>query len=171
MNVQEIINISKERKRHTKAIVARIMEMIHKRIKHYALMKYESCIYTISPILNDAPIFEFETVIKDVYKKLDSEGFICTAYPSGQLDISWNEKLVEQKIKTDHYLLTTEEKKLRSITKKSKQVEERFSMLANPEKTNSIIEKSASEQLDEQIEKILGERNKLQKKYSKLLKK
>ena len=109
----------------------------------------------------------FQTV-KEIFKILDSEGYIVSAYSNGQIDISWNEKLVEQKVKTDAYIVANEQRKMRNITKKSKKIDERFSFLANPKKT-SRPEKTHEEELDEQVEKILKEKENLQKKFSKLL--
>ena len=113
------------------------------------------------------PLFDLENIIKDIFKLLDSEGFIVSAYSNGQIDICWDEKLVEQKVKTDAYVLSAQEKKLRIVTKKSKQVDARFSFLANPKKTTPGP-KTIEEQLDDQVEKILKEKETLQKKFSKL---
>ena len=104
MNVQEVLNIAKERKLKNKELVKKILVNIHKKIKYYATLKNESCIYIVPPIVNDFPVYDFENTIKDIFKILDSEGYIVTAYPNGQLDIIWNEKLVEQKIKTDAFI-------------------------------------------------------------------
>jgi len=55
-----------------------------------------------------------------------------------------------------------------NITKKNKNIDKRFEFLANPKKTEKP-EKSIDQQLDERIEKILREKEKTQKRYSKLL--
>jgi hypothetical protein len=55
-----------------------------------------------------------------------------------------------------------------NITKKNKNIDKRFEFLANPKKTEKP-EKTVDQQLDEQIEKILREKEKTQKRYSKLL--
>ena len=138
MNVQEVLNIAKERKTRTKDSIKKIVENVHKKIKYYATMKKEGCVYTIPPIVNDTPLYDLEIIIKDVFKILDSEGYIVSAYSDGRLDISWNEKLVEQKVKTDAYVLSQEEKKLKNITKKVKKVDERFAFLANPKKKKKL---------------------------------
>ena len=168
MNVQEILNISKERKNKGKVIIKKIIENIHKKIKYYAILKKESCTYIIPPIVDDTPLYDLESAIGDIFKVLDSEGYIVTAYANGQLDICWNEKLVEQKVKTDAYILTSEEKKLKNITKKIKNIDDRFSFLANPKKVNGP-EKTLDQQIDSQLEKILSDKNKQQKKYKNLL--
>lgn len=168
MNVQEVLNIAKERKNKNKDIIKKVTDNIHKKIKYYANLKRDSCSYTIPPIVEDRPLYDFDNVIKEVFKVLDQEGFIVSAYCNGQIDICWNEKLVEEKIKKDKYLLLLEEKKLQRMSIKSKQIEERYSFLANPKKTG-VREKSLEEKLDEQVEKILHEKDKLQKKYSRLI--
>ena len=76
--------------------------------------------------------------------------------------------MVKQKVKTDAFVLSEQERKLRNITKKNKNIDKRFEFLANPKKTEKI-EKSVDQELDEQVEKILKEREKTQKKFSKLL--
>ena len=167
MNVQEVLNIAKERKTRNKDAVKKIIENIHKKIRYYAGLKKETCSYMIPPLVNDTPLYNLADIINDVFKFLDSEGYIVTAYANGQVDISWNEVLVEQKVNTDAFLLNQEEKKLRNLTRKSKKIDERFSFLANPKKI--IKEKSLDEKLDQQVEKILYEKNKLQNKYKSLI--
>jgi hypothetical protein len=169
MNVQEVLNIAKERKSKNKESVKKVLENIHKKIRYYAQLKHESCVYIVPPILEDTPLYDLENIIHDIFKILDSEGFICSAYSDGRIEISWNEQLVEQKVKTDAYILSQQEHKLRNITKKNKNIDKRFEFLANPKKTEKT-EKTAEEQLDEQVAKILREKEKNQKKYVKLLK-
>ena len=167
MNVQEVLNIAKERKNKNKDSIQKIMINIHKKIKYYATLKMESCSYTIPYLVDEILIYDLQSVVKDVFKILDTEGYIVTAYSNGQIDICWNEKLVEQKVKTDSYILSAEEKKLKNITRKNKMIDERFSFLANPKKT-TLTEKSLDEKLDDQIEKILKDKDKNQKKLSKI---
>jgi len=167
MNVQEVLQIAKERKTRTKESIKKIIENIHKKIKYYAQMKKESCVYIIPPIINDTPLYDLEIIIKDIFKILDNEGYIVTAYIDGRLDICWNEKLVEQKVKTDAYVLSQEEKKLKNITKKVKNVDERFAFLANPKKTTK--EPTVDEQIDLQVQKILKEKEKQQKKFKSIV--
>jgi hypothetical protein len=167
MNVQEILQIGKERKQRTKDAVKKIVENIHKKIKYYAEMKKESCLYLVPPIINDLPVYEYELVVKDIFKILDQEGYIVTAYSDGRVNICWNERLVEQKVKTDAYILSQQERKLKNITKKSKNVDERFAFLANPKKV--VKELSIDEQIDAQVEKILKEKDKKQKQMKKIV--
>ena len=167
MNVQEVLQIAKERKTRTKESIKKIVENIHKKIKYYAQMKKESCVYIIPPIVNDTPLYDLEIIIKDIFKILDSDGYRVTAYIDGRLDICWNEKLVEQKVKTDAYVLSQEEKKLKNITKKVKNVDERFAFLANPKKTTK--EPTVDEQIDLQVQKILKEKEKQQKKFKSIV--
>ena len=169
MNVQEVLNIAKDRKNKNKELVKKILVNVHKKIKYYATLKKESCIYIVPPLVNDFPVYDFENTIKELFKILDSEGYIVTAFPSGELQINWNEKLVEQKVKTDAYILEKEHNRLKNITKKIKNVDERFSFLANPKKMKSEKDRTIEEQLDSQVEKILKEKESLQKKYSKML--
>lgn len=168
MNVQEVLNIAKERKLRNKSIVKKIVENIHKKIKYYATLKKESCQYNIPPLVDDMPLYDLENIIKDIFKILDTEGYIVTAYSNGQLDICWNESLVEQKVKSDSYLINEQERKLKNITKKVKKIDERFSFLANPVKMKKI-ESTPDEKLDIQLNKVLSDRDKLQNKYSKML--
>ena len=167
MNVQEVLQIAKERKIRTKESIKKIIENIHKKIKYYATMKKESCVYIIPPIVNDIPLYDLEIIIKDIFKILDSEGYIVSAYIDGRLDICWNEKLVEQKVKTDAFMLSQEEQKLKNITKKVKNVDERFAFLANPKKTTK--EPTIDEQIDLQVQKILKEKEKQQKKFKSIV--
>ena len=167
MNVQEVLQIAKERKTRTKESIKKIVENIHKKIKYYAQMKKESCVYIIPPIINDTPLYDLEIIIKDIFKILDSEGYIVSAYIDGRLDICWNEKLVEQKVKTDAFMLSQEENKLKNITKKVKNVDERFAFLANPKKITKEL--TVDEQIDEQIQKILQEKDKKQKKFKSII--
>ena len=109
-------------------------------------------------------------IIKEIFKTLDAEGYIVTAYPNGQIDINWNEKLVEQKVKTDSFVLSHEERKLKNITRKVKQVDARYNFLANPQKMASEKELSIDDQLNIQVQKILREKESLQNKFKKLLK-
>jgi hypothetical protein len=148
MNVQEILNINKDRKNRNKAVIEKIIKNIHTKIKYYATLKKESCFYIIPPIIEDTPLYDLENIIKEVYKVLDSEDYIVSAYPSGRFDIYWNEKLVEQKILG---------KKPIKLKKNSS-----FDFLANPKKTV----RSFDQEVDDQVKKILKEQN----KYKGLLK-
>jgi hypothetical protein len=168
MNVQEVINLSRERKSRTKEVVKKIVENVHKKIKYYAGLKKENCVYLVPPIINDYPVYDYELVIKDVFKILDQEGYIVSAYTDGRLDICWNERLVEQKVKTDAFIVSQEERKLKNITRKAKKVDERFAFLANPKKTTGK-ELSIDEQLDLQVEKILKEKDKQQKQAKRII--
>ena len=168
MNVQEVLQIAKERKSRTREVIKRIAENIHKKIKYYANLKRESCVYIIPPIVNDMPVYDYEQVIKDIFKILDQEGFIVSAYNDGRLDICWIEKLVEQKVKTDAYVVSQEERKLKNVTRKAKKVDERFAFLANPLKTGKK-ELTVDEQLDAQVDKILKEKAKQQKKMKQIV--
>ena len=167
MNVQEVLNISKERKLKTKEATKKIVESVHKKILYYANLKKESCTYLIPPVVNDIPLFDIDTVVKDVFKILDSEGYIVSAFSNGRLDVCWNEKLVEQKVKADAYIISEQERKLKNITKKAQKVDERFSFLANPKKVNK--EKTVDELLDDQVSKILKEKERTQKKFKNIV--
>ena len=167
MNVQEVLQIGKERKLRTKEAIKKLVENIHKKIKYYAGLKKDSCVYIVPPIINDLPVYDFEIVVKDIFKILDQEGFIVLAYSNGQIDINWNEKLVEQKVKTDAYVLSQEERKLKNITKKIKKVDDRFSFIAHPKKISKEL--TIEDKLDEQVEKILKEKEKKQKQYKNIV--
>jgi len=167
MNVQEVINIAKQRESRNKIITKKIIENIHKKIKYYATMHKESCTYIVPPIIDDTLISDLSLTVKEIFKTLDSEGYIVNAYSSGQIDICWNEKLVEHKVKTDKYLLNQHEHKLKNISKINKQIDSRYGFLANPKKINKEL--SIEQKLDHQVEKILAEKDKNQKKFSLLL--
>jgi hypothetical protein len=167
MNVQEVLKIGKERKVRTKEAVKKIIENVHKKIKYYAQLKKESCTYIVPPIVNDTPLYELEQVIKDIFKVLDQEGYIVMAYSDGRIDICWNEKLVEQKVKSDSYVLSQEERRLKNVTNKAKKVDQRFAFLANPKKTNTEL--TIEQKLDQQVEKILKERDHTQKKFKNIV--
>ena len=167
MNVQEVLNISKERTKKAKDAIKKIIENIHKKILYHAKLKHEECVYIIPPLINDTPIFDRNYAIKEIFKVLDSEGYIVTAYNTGQLNISWNERLVEQKVKTDSFILSHEERKLKNITRKSKQVDERFKFLANPQKTSGEL--TVDEKLDLEVEKILREKEKKQSQMKQIV--
>jgi len=169
MNVQEVLKIGKERKVRTKEAVKKLIENVHKKIKYYAELKRESCTYNVPPIVNDTPLYDFELVIKDIFRVLDQEGYIVMAYSDGRIDISWNEKLVEEKVKADAYIISQQERKLRNVTNKAKKVDERFAFLANPQKTKSTIDLSIEDKLDEQVEKILKEKEQVQKKFKNIV--
>jgi hypothetical protein len=165
MNVQEIIGITNERKNKLKAVTEKIIDNIHKKIKYYAKLKRETCSYIIPPIIDDFPIYDRETLAKDIYKVLDEEGFIVCAFANGQIDICWNEKLVQKKVSNDRYILKQEENRLNKFNKQTKIINDRFTFLANPNKV--IKEVSLEEKLDQQVEKILKEKQKKQMEFSK----
>ena len=170
MNVQEVIKFSRERDSRLKRIVNLIIEKINKKILYYAkTLRKESCSYQIPPIIDDIPVYNLEKIIEQVFKKLDNQGFIVQGYQNGQIDICWNETLVKQKVKTDAYYLSESEKKLKNITKKSQKIDQRFSFLANENKVKDTKDLPIEEQVNKEIEKVLREKEKLQKRYKKLL--
>ena len=163
MNVQEIISITNERKNKLKNVILKIIENIHKKIKYYAKNKKESCTYIIPILIDDTPIYDRKNLTKEIYKILNEEGYIISAFENGQIDISWNEKLVQKKLETDRYILSNEEKRLNKYNKQNKVLTDRFNFLANPNKVTTTLE----EKLDQQVEKILKEKEKQQQKLSK----
>ena len=62
-------------------------------------------------------------------------------------------------------MLSEEERKLKNITRKAKKVDERFAFLANPKK----VTKSVEQQIDEQLENILKEKEHKQKKFKQII--
>jgi len=165
MNVQEVINITKQRKTRLKDITLKIVENIHKKIKYYALHKHETCSYIIPAIMDDTPIYDRTTLTKDLFKILDQEGYIVTAFENGQLNICWNEKLVQKKVNCDRYILTQEEKRLNKYNKNSKIINDRFSFLSNPAKT--VKEPTLEEKVDREVEKYLKQKDKQQNLLAK----
>ena len=165
MDVSEIISLKKNIRDKHKINTESLLDKIHQRIKHYALLKKDSCTYKIPVIIDYKPVSNLEHVTLDIFKKLDSEGYIVNAYSDGTLEICWDERLVSQKAKNDSFVLSVEEKQLRNITKRNKKVDKRFDFIANPKKT--VL--SVDDQLDLQLEKILKEKKTEQNKYKKLL--
>jgi len=163
MNVQEVINISTQRNNKTKDILKKVMENIHKKILFYAKKNLDSCSYVLPVVIDDYIIYDRVQMTKDIYKVLNGEGYIVSAYLNGKIDISWNEKLVQQKLNVDKYLLTQEEQRLNKYNHKNKVITERFNFLANPNKVNVTLE----DNLDQKVEEILRSKEKEQKKYSK----
>ena len=72
MNVQEVLNIAKARKLKNKELVKKILVNVHKKIKYYATLKKESCVYTVPPIVDEFPVYDFENTITDIFKILTS---------------------------------------------------------------------------------------------------
>jgi hypothetical protein len=170
MNVQDVLKFSKERDTRLKRIVKAIIEKINKKILYYAkTLKKESCSYQIPPIIEDMPVYNLEKVIQEVFKKMDYQGFVVQCFSNGQIDINWNENLVKQKVKTDAYYLDQSEKKLKNVTRKAQKIDSQFSFLANPVKAKKLEDRSIEEQVDAQIQKILKEKEDLQKRYKKML--
>lgn len=157
MNVQEVIQLKNKRKVKNKDAIEKIMSNIHKRIRHYAQLKRESCEYTIPAIIDAMPLFNITEITKEVFKNLDKEGFIVNAYSDGTLNVCWNEDLVKQKVDNDAYVLSQEEKILKNITHRKKNVDKRFDFLANHKKMKEL---SLEDQLDSQLQKILKEKKK-----------
>ena len=71
----------------------------------------------------------------------------------------------QKKLNSDRYILKQEEKRLDKYNSKTKVLNDRFTFLANPNKT--IKEPSLEEKLDQQVEKILKEKQKKQTELSK----
>ena len=115
--------------------------------------------------MDDTPIYDRISLARDIFKVLDSEGYIVCAYENGQIDISWNEKLVERKLNNDNYLLKQQERRLNRYDKTAKILNDRFSFLSNPNKI--CQEPTLEEKVDQQVEKILKERDRRQREFSK----
>ena len=165
MNVQEVINISKQRKNRLKEVTEKIIDNIHKKIKYYAKNRLESCTYLIPPLIDDTPIYNRTGLARDIYKRLNEEGYIVSAYETGQIDIFWNEKLVQQKLDNDRYILTQQERRLNKYNKTAKVLNERFSFLSNPQKVRQ--EPTLEEKIDQHLEKILKDKDRHQKEFAK----
>jgi len=167
MNVQEVINMSRERRVRLRDVIEKILSNIHKKIKYYARHKHETCTYIIPPLIDDFIIYDRKTVTQDIFKRLDNEGYIVTAYDNGQFDICWNEKLVEKKLNNDKFILSQEEKRLNRYNKDAKTVYDRFAFLSNPTKT--LTEPTLEEKIDREVEKILKEKDRQQQRLAKSL--
>jgi hypothetical protein len=165
MNVQEVINITKQRRNRLKEIEAKILENIHKKIKYYAKHKHESCSYIIPPLIDDTPIYDRIALTRDLFKILDEEGYIVTAFENGLLNICWNEKLVQKKLNNDRYILTQEEKRLNKFNKNAQVINDRFAFLSNPAKV--LKEPTLEEKIDREVDKILKEKDREQQRLAK----
>ena len=71
MNVQEVLNIAKARKLKNKELVKKILVNVHKKIKYYATLKKESCVYTVPPIVDEFPVYDFENDDDAFYDLID----------------------------------------------------------------------------------------------------
>jgi len=165
MNVQEIISITNEKKNKLKCAIKKVIENIHKKILYYAKHKKEACTYFVPAIVDDFPIYDRITATTEIYKVLNEEGYIVTAFANGQIDICWNEKLVTKKLSNDRYLLHQEESRLNKFNKTTKIINERFNFLANPNKV--IHEETLEEKLDNQVEQLLKRKEKEQKQIAR----
>jgi hypothetical protein len=165
MNVREVLNKSKEKSEKTKVVIRKIIENIHKKIKFYAGMNKDTCIYLIPPVVDDVILYDLQNIIREIYNVLDKEDYVVTTYTNGSIHVCWNERLVKQKIKTDLFLIKQEESKVKNLKKKKEQ-NSKFEYLANPKKV-IITEDSL---LDKQIEKILKQKQKTQERFSALMK-
>lgn len=165
MNVQEIISLTHEKRNKLKIAIKKMIDNVHRKITYYAKHKKEACTYFIPPMVDDFPIFDRPTAINEIYRVLNEEGYIVTAYDNGQLDICWNERLVNKKLNSDRFLLQQEEKRLNTFTKKTKIIGERFNFLANPNKV--VNEPTLEQKIDKQVERLLKQKEHEQKQMSK----
>jgi hypothetical protein len=118
-------------------------------------------------MVDDFPIFDRPSAINEIYRVLNDEGYIVTAFDNGQLDICWNEKLVNKKLSSDRFFLQQQEKRLNTFNKKTNAINERFNFLANPNKI--VTELTVEQKLDQQVEKILKQKEREQRNMSKRL--
>lgn len=165
MNIQEVISITHEKRNKLKLAIKKMIENIHKKILYYAKHKKEACTYFIPPMVEDFPIYDRKTAICEIYRVLNEEGYIVTAFENGQLDICWNERLVGKKLNSDRFLLQQEEKRVNTISKKTKVINERFNFLANPNKV--VNEPTLEEKIDQQVEHLLKQKDREQKQMAK----
>ena len=165
MNIHEVINLTHEKENKLKMSVKKIVECIHKKIMYYAKHKKESCTYFIPAMIDDFPIYDRVYATKEAYKMLNEQGYIVSAYANGQIDICWNEKLVNTKLNHDRYILQKEESRLVKLNHKNKIINDRFTFLANPNKINN--EQTLEQKLDNQVERLLKEKDREQKQISK----
>ena len=84
MNVREVLNISKEKNEKVKVAIKKIIENIHKKIKFYAGMNKDTCIYIIPPVVDDVILYDLQNIIKEIYKVLDKEDYVVTTYTNLQ---------------------------------------------------------------------------------------
>ena len=168
LHVSEVLKIKTERKEKYNQVIKDIMEKIHSRIISNAKLKRDNCVYTIPRIINDLHLFDLEYVTKEVYTKLNEEGYIVSAYSNGTIMINWNEDLLKHKKRTEQFLLQMDTKNAKKIDKINKKIDQEYSFLANPLKITAP-QKTADDLVNEQINKILAERETEQNKYKNKL--
>lgn len=165
MNIQEVITLTNEKKNKLKLAAKKVIQNVHKKILYYAKHKRESCTYLVPMIVEDFPIFDRMYVTREIYRVLNEEGYIVTAFSNGQINICWNEQMVTKKMNTDRYLLQQEEKKLNALHKKTSAINQRFNFLANPDKV--INEPTLEQKIDAQVDRLLKQREREQKQMAK----
>ena len=166
MDVSEVLKIGKDRKKRRKVLINELLENIHKRIKYHAVHGRVFCEYQVPGMISGLPLFNIQEVAVEVYKKLDEEGFLATVYNNGLIYICWDKKQLKSKASMDSFLVRENENKIKNLTKKSKNVDERCQFIANPRKTK---EKPKPSDLDIHVNKILKERENQKKKYKGLI--
>ena len=166
MDVSEILKITKDKKKRRKALINELLENIHKRIKYHATNNRVWCEYQIPGLVSGLPLFNVPEIAIEIYKKLDSEGFLVTVYTTGLLYICWDEKQLRRKASVDSFLVNEDENKIKNLTKKSKNVDDKCKFIANPKK---VKEKTRPSDLDIHVNRILREKEKEVKKYKGLI--
>jgi len=170
MKVEEVLKIHKERDRRHRQIVTDLSEKIYAKILHYAKNHKQECIYSVPSVIAGMPLFNISDITMDLYKKLDKDGYIVTAYNDGRLHINWKESDVKKKAEGEAYMIDQEKNRIKNISKKKKTVDQKFDFLANPEKKSKYT-KTAADGWEKKVNKIIKDGEQRKKQISNLLKK
>ncbi len=170
MNVHDIIELTNKPTARNKELVKKLTKNVHKKIKEYAKLHKDSCSYIIPSIIDGMPVYNIDFIAKEIFTTLDSEGFIVEAYPDGKINVYWNKDLIEQKAKTDLFLIKEREREISLLNKKTKLIDQRYSVFANEAKLKPKDELEPEDELDRQLKKVLKEREKEQRKYRNIIK-
>ena len=170
MKVEEVLKIHRERDRRHRQLVTDLLEKVYAKIMHYAKNHKMECLYSVPSVIAGMPLFNISEITMDLYKKLDKDGYIVTAYNDGRIHICWREEDVKKKAEGEAYMIDQEKNRIKNISKKKKTVDQKFDFLANPEKKVPSSKKSKNSDWENKVNKIIKEGEKRKKQLSNLLK-
>jgi hypothetical protein len=171
MKVEEVIKINKERDKRHRQLVSDLLDKIYAKVLHYAKNHKLECLYTVPSVIAGMPLFNISEITMDIYNKLDKDGYIVTAYNDGRIHICWNENDVKKKAEGEAYMIDQEKNRIKNVSKKKKNIDQKYDFLANPEKKSSSKSKSKNDEWEKKVNKIIKEGEKRKKQLSSLLKK
>ena len=169
MKVEEVLKLGKERDRRHRQLVNDLLEKIYAKVLHYAKNHKTQCMYHVPSVIAGMPLFNIGEITLDLYKKIDKDGYIVTAYNDGRIHICWDEKDVKKKAEGEAYMIDQEKNRIKNISKKKKTVDDKFDFLANPEK-KSKKKKGPKDDWEKKVNNIIKEGEKRKKQLESLLK-